>query len=60
MNVSVRIKEYSDPKKEDVIIHSHGLNGSKVMLEIDDKKYTVVGDELISAVKRCMLDCFGK
>ena len=60
MNVTTQITDFSTPQKPSIRIHNSWTDGKKVELEIDGKRYTVDGEELISAVKRCMLDCLGK
>ena len=60
MKVTAQINDYSNPAMPTIRVHNVWNDGKKVELEVDNKRYTVDGDELISAVKRCMLDCFGK
>lgn len=61
MKVTCEINDYSTtPAKPSIRVHNHPLNGNQVELEVDSKRYVVSGDELISAIKRCMLDVFGK
>lgn len=60
MKVTAQINDYSNPAMTTIRVHNAYGNGKRVELEVDSKRYTVDGDELISAVKRCMLDCFGK
>lgn len=60
MEVTCKINDYSNPAKPSVFIHSSWSHGERVELEIGDERYTVDGDELISAIKRCMLNVFRK
>ena len=60
MKITAQINDYSNPSMPNIRVHNAWNDGKKVELEVDNKRYTVDGDELISAVKRCMLDCFGK
>ena len=60
MKVTCEIEDYSKPAKPSIRVHNAWRDGKKVELEIDGVRYTVSGDELISAVRRAMLDCFGK
>ena len=60
MNITSEINDYSKPAKPHIRIHNSWPDGNKVDLEIDGKRYTVSGSELISAVKRCMLNTFGE
>jgi len=59
MKITTEITDYSNPAQMPIKIHNAFMHG-QVELEVDEKRYTVDGDELISAVKRCMLDHFGK
>jgi len=60
MNITTEINDYSTPSQPKIKIHNHWCDGNKVELEIDGKRYTVCGSEIISAVKRCMLNTFGE
>ena len=60
MKVMCKINDYSDPAKPSILIHSSWPHGERVELEVDDERYTVDGEELISAIKRCMLNVFEK
>lgn len=56
MKVTCKINDYSNPSKPSILIHSSWSNGEMVELEIGDERYTVDGEELISAIKRCILN----
>ena len=60
MDVTCEICDYSNPAKPKIRVHNSWYHGEKVELDVDGTRYTVDGEELISAVKRCMLDVFGK
>ena len=61
MKVTVEIADYSKPAQVPIRVHNDYWDGNKVEIEIDgEKRYTVDGNELISAIKRCMLDVFGR
>ena len=60
MKVTCQIKEYSDPAKPEIKVHNAFAYGDHVELEVAGERYEVNGRELISAIERCMLDCFGK
>ena len=59
MKVTCQIEDYSNPAQPSIKIHNAFSDGKMVELEVNGVKYKVSGDELISAVKRAMLNCFG-
>lgn len=59
MEVTVQIDDYSKPAQPRMKIHNAWHDGDKVEIEIDDKRYTVCADELISAVNKCKLNFRG-
>jgi hypothetical protein len=54
IEVTCRVKEYSDTVKPGILIHSHWQDNSKIEVEIDGKRYVVKGKHLIEAVNNCM------
>ena len=60
MTVTCEIHDYSKPAQPSIRIHNAVFDGKKVELEIKGERYTVEGEELISAVQKCMLNCFGR
>ena len=60
MKVTCEINDYSNPAKPSIRIHNAWNDSDKVELEINGERYTVVAEELISAVKRAKLDCYRK
>lgn len=60
MQVTVEINDYSNPAKLPIRVHNAWNYGENVEIEIDGVRYTVNGNELISAIKRCLLDVFGR
>lgn len=58
MKVTCEIKDYSNPIKPSIKIHNAWADHGKVELEVNGERYTVVADELISAVKRATLNAF--
>ena len=58
MKVTCEIKDYSNPAKPNIRIHSAWNDGDKVEIEINDERYTVVADEMISAIERCKINRF--
>lgn len=60
MKITSEISDYSNPAQVPIKVHNHWNYGDMVELEIDGKRYTVKGSELISAINRCMLNCFGE
>ena len=59
MKVTCEINDYSNPAKPQIKVHNAWADGRKVELEVNGERYKVNGEELISAVKKCMLDVFG-
>jgi len=56
MKVTCEIKDYSNPAKSNIRIHNAWSDWDKVELEINGERYTVLANELISAVKRATLN----
>lgn len=59
MKVTIEIRDYSTPAQPCIRVHNARFDGEKVELEIDGKRYTVVADELVSAINRAKLNVFG-
>ena len=59
MKVTIEVTDYSEPAKPCIRVHNVWPAGNKVELEVDGKRYRVVADELISAVRRAELNTFG-
>ena len=55
MRVTCEINDYSNPSMPCIRVHNAWNDSNKVELEVDGKRYTVVADELISAVIRAKL-----
>ena len=55
MNVTCEINDYSNPSQPSIKIHNDWCDGDKVELEVEGKRYTVKGTELIGAVNKCLL-----
>ena len=60
MKVTCQLEDYSNPPRPSIKVHNAWNDGEKVELEVSGIRYTVIGEELISAVKRAMLNCFGR
>lgn len=60
MKVTVEVVDYSNPAKLPIRVHNAWGDGDKVEVEVNGERYTVDGIELISAIKRCLLDEFGR
>lgn len=60
MRVTCEINDYSNPAKPCIKIHNSWRDGEKVELEISGERYVVKADELISAINRAKLNCFGE
>ena len=56
LKVTVEINEYSNPTKSLIRVHNHWNDGNMVELEVNGERYSVKGDDLKSAVSRCMQD----
>ena len=54
MKATVEIKDYSEPSKPCIRIHSHWCFGGMIELEVNGLRYTVSGEELKSAIDRVM------
>ena len=59
MTVTCEIDDYSHPAQPRIRVHNAWCDSNKVELEINGERYTVVAEELISAVKRATLNVFG-
>ena len=55
MKVTVEIEDYSKPSQPCIRVHNSWHDGSKVELEVKGERFTVSGEELISAIKRAMV-----
>ena len=53
IEVTCGVRNYDEPAKESLKVHSHWLRNDFVVLEIDGEKYTVVADHLITAIENC-------
>ena len=61
MKITTEIEDYSTPAKPKIRVHNSWFQSSSLVeLEVEGKRYTVKGSELISAIQKCMLDCFGE
>ena len=56
MKVTCEINDYSNPAKCPIRVHNAWSDREKVELEVNGERYTVVADELISAIKRAKTD----
>lgn len=54
VKVSCALEDYSDPRKPPIKVHNHWNTKKMVELEVDGKRYTVVGEDLITAIKNAM------
>lgn len=60
MRVLCEIDDYSNPKQPKIKIHSKSFDGTMIDLEINNIKYTVCADELISAINKAKLNVLGR
>lgn len=54
IKVTCELKDYSEPAKQPIRVHSHWNYRNLVELEVNGERYTVAGSDLIEAVKNCM------
>ena len=54
VKVTCQLEDYSTPAKPSIKIHNHWNTKRMVEIEIDGKRYTVCGSDLITAVENCM------
>ena len=54
VKVTCEIEDYSNPSMPCIKIHNCWITKHNVEIEVDGKRYTVNGEELIIAVKNCM------
>ncbi len=59
MKVTIEIRDYSDPARPNIFVHSAWCDGNKAVLEVDGVQYTVLAEELISALEKVKLNTFG-
>lgn len=56
MNITCEINDYSKPAQPKIRVHnSWNYKDTMVELEVDGKRYTIKGRELISAINKCLL-----
>lgn len=54
IKVTCQLQDYSDPAMPSIKVHSHWPSRQQVELEVDGKRYTVDGRDLITAVENAM------
>lgn len=54
VRVTCELDDYSTPAQPSIRVHNHWNSKRFVELEIDSKRYTVSGNDLIEAIKNCM------
>ena len=54
VTVTCQLEDYSTPAMPQIKVHSHWNTKRYVELEVDGKRYTVVGQDLITAVENAM------
>ena len=55
MNVTCEINDYSNPSQPKIRVHNAWCFSDMVELEVEGKRYTVKGTELIGAIHKCLL-----
>lgn len=57
MNVTCEINDYSNPAQKRIKVHNAWCYSDKMVeLEVEGKRYTVKGSELIGAIHKCLLN----
>lgn len=57
MNVTCEINDYSNPAQPKIKVHNAWCySDTMVELEVEGKRYTVNGIELIGAINKCLLN----
>lgn len=60
MDVTCEINDYSNPQQPQIKVHNAcNYKSTMVELEVDGKRYTVKGSELIGAINKCLVS-FGE
>lgn len=54
IKVTCELKDYSEPVKPEIRVHSHWNYNDLVELEVKGERYTVNGRDLITAVENAM------
>ncbi len=54
IKVSCQLEDYSNPPMPYIKVHNHWFSKQNVELEVDGKRYTVNGRDLITAVENCI------
>ena len=56
MNVTCEINDYSNPSQPKIKVHNAWCYSDEMVeLEVEGKRYTVKGTELIGAIHKCLL-----
>lgn len=57
MNVTCEIDDYSNPSQPKIKVHNAWCySDTMIELEVEEKRYTVKGSELIGAINKCLLN----
>lgn len=60
MKVTCEINDYSEPARTRIKVHNAwNYSDTMIELEVEGKRYTVKGSELIGAINKCLLS-FGE
>ena len=54
IKVTCQLEDYSSPTMPSIKVHNDWRTKRNVELEVDGKRYTVNGQDLIQAVQNCM------
>lgn len=50
IKVTCELKEYSNPSKPSILIHSHWYDHRFIEIEINGERYIIFGEDMIKAV----------
>ena len=54
IKVTCEVQTYDNSAKPSIRVHSHWFDDKQVEIEVDGKRYTVVGKDLITAIEDAM------
>jgi hypothetical protein len=53
IKVTCQVENYDDPRKVPLMVRAHWNDNNMVVLEIDEKKYTILARDLQAAIINC-------
>jgi len=54
VKITCQLNDYSEPHKATLRVHNHWNSDRLIEIEIEEKRYTVSGNDMIEAIKNCM------